>query len=254
MMDESDAIRKVSEKWGFGMAPPKAKIHLDRIAACDLCLEILCSRSLWRSEDQTLQSLSTVKGLFNRIVREDQWDWFTVSAQLGYPSRQLSRVIVSEIALLRRAIVNKDHVNFTRTRDRLCHMPTRVCLSIFLGKASIYTKPGAGWIYVLSTREFRDLLKIGMTTRGVEYRAREINRATGVAIPFGVRRCWLVSDPTRAERIIHRRLHKFRLRDDREFFRVSFIEAAQIIDAVMREESLELETLATWLSNVAGQQ
>ncbi len=239
MIDESNAIRKVSEKWGFGMAPPKTNIHMDRIAACNLCLEILCSRTLRESEPQTLQSLSTVKGLFNRIVREDQWDWFTVSAQLGYPSRQLSRVIANEIALLRSAIANNNHVTFNRTCARLCRIPTRVCLSRFLGKASVYRKPGAGWIYVLSTRELRDLLKIGMTTRGVEHRAREINRATGVAIPFGVRRCWLVSDPTKAERIIHRRLHRFRLRDDREFFRVSFIEAVQIIDAVMREESLE---------------
>jgi len=56
---------------------------------------------------------------------------------------------------------------------------------------------------VLSTREQPDFLKIGMTTRTVEERVREINTATGVLIPFGVRRCWRVMDPSRSEKLIH---------------------------------------------------
>lgn len=243
MIDQSNEIRRVSEKWGFGMAPPKAKTQRERISACELCLQILCSRSLWKSDERTLQYLSTVKGMFNRVVRQDQWDWFTVYAQLGYPSHRLSRAIANEIALLRSTIKDSDPAAFGRTRARLCCIPTRVCLSVFVGKDSVCTGHGGGWLYVLSTRELRDLLKIGITTRSLEQRVREINRATGVAIPFGVRRCWRVSNPLRAERTIHRRLQRYRLRVDREFFRASFKEATEIIDAAMYEESLEVRTL-----------
>jgi hypothetical protein len=40
--------------------------------------------------DTYADSLSEVKGLFNRIHRQDQWDWFTVFEQLGCPGRKKS--------------------------------------------------------------------------------------------------------------------------------------------------------------------
>ena len=77
----------------------------------------------------------------------------------------------------------------------------------------------------------------------MEQRAQEINRATGVALPFGVRRCWRVSDPAKAVKQVHQALHKFHLRDDSEFFRVSFHVAVKHIDAVIHGSSLEIRTL-----------
>lgn len=114
---------------------------------------------------------------------------------------------------------------------------------MFGGKARIVEEPGAGWVYILSTREHPDLLKIGMTTRTVEQRVSEINGATGVAIPFGVRRCWRVSDPQKAERLIHTTLAEHRLRNDREFFRVRYADAAKILDNEIRLSGLEIRTL-----------
>ena len=101
-------------------------------------------------------------------------------------------------------------------------LPTRRYLAVFLGLARIIDEMDAGWIYILSTRELNDLLKIGMTMRTVEARAQEINSATGVAVPFGARRCWRVSDPHRAEKIVHTALAAYRIRTDREFFRTDF--------------------------------
>src|ERR1700722_15209219 len=57
-----------------------------------------------KASEEVLAHLSIAKGLFNRIVREDQWDWFTVSAQLGYPSRGLAHSIAFELSTLRSAI------------------------------------------------------------------------------------------------------------------------------------------------------
>ena len=125
----------------------------------------------------------------------------------------------------------------------LRRLPCRPCLRVLLGTARIAEEEGAGWVYLLSTRELPDLLKIGMTMRTVEERLREVNGATGVAFPFGVRRCWRVCDPAAAERLIHQSLAAHRVRADREFFRASYRDAARIIDATLRETDLELCTL-----------
>ena len=225
------------------MAPPKPVTQSDRIAACRHLLAVLSSRHLPNSDERCLHLLSTTKGLFNRVVREDQWDWFTVCGQLGYPSRRLSMDISDGIRSLRSAIKEQNRVAFDRAHTKLCRLPTRACICVLLGTASVPDEPDAGWIYVLSTRELPDLLKIGMTTRTVEQRAREINNATGVAIPFGVRRCWRVSDPSRAERLVHSVLQRYRIREDREFFRVSFGVAAQSIEAEIGDGYLELRTV-----------
>ena len=195
-------------------------------------------------EAGNLESLSIVKGMFNRVVREDQWDWFTVSRQLGYPPRRVSRSIGHDLGLLRKAITISDDEEIVRTCTRLNGAGTSDFLSVFLGELNWSTESNCGWIYVLSTRELPDLLKIGMTTRDVVQRAREINGATGVAVPFGVRRCWHVVNPREAERAVHRRLMRYRVRDDREFFRISFKVAAECIDAAINEGCFERKILS----------
>ena len=216
--------------------------HLRQLA-CKSVLDVLSSVDLPSPNTSTLESLSTVKGLFNRVVREDQWDWFSVSGQLGYPSRRISRVISGEINHLRIAIKTQDSPSFRNSRTNLCRLPTRQCLSIFLGRAFLADYPDSGWIYVLSTREIPKLLKIGMTTRTVEERAREISSSTGVVIPFGVRRCWRVSKPQQAESEIHKSLGVYRVRSDREFFQISIGNAAKVIDSIVRDQGFELRTL-----------
>jgi hypothetical protein len=169
--------------------------------------------------------------------------WFTVAGQLGYPSPRVAAVIASELSELRSAIKVSDDHAFATARTNLLRLPLRRCLSVFLRQANIADEPGGGWVYILSTREIPDLLKIGMTTRTVEERAREINSSTGVAIPFGVRRCWRVSDPARAESTVHGALAEYRIRGDREFFRIEFREAARSLEAVLRHSGLVLRTL-----------
>lgn len=46
---------------------------------------------------------------------------------------------------------------------------------------------GTGYLYLLSTRDRPRHLKIGFTEADVVERVRQINRATGIVIPFGVR-------------------------------------------------------------------
>lgn len=210
------------------------------MAACAVVLDLLGSPGRPEATNETLDALSVVKGLFTRIVREDQWDWFTVSRQLGYPSRRISGVISQAVGSLRSTLVKGDIEGFGVIRNQLMRLPVRRCLSIFLGRLTIANVDGVGWVYVLSSRELPDLLKIGMTTRTVEQRSQEINSATGVAIPFGVRRCWRVVDPHRSERLVHAALAGHRLRGDREFFRIAFgLAAARVEDVLVANDLLK---------------
>jgi hypothetical protein len=234
---------EINEKWGFGMAPPKPRMQNTRLAACDAVLKALNSREYLSSDRTFLENISLVKGLFNRVAREDQWDWFTVAGQFGYPSGGLSGKIAEDLSNLRSAIRDGDNASLDVAYLSLSRLPTRLCLSSFIGKVRIRDEEGAGWIYILSTRELRDLLKIGMTTRTVELRANEINAATGVVIPFGVRRCWRVLNPSLVEKIVHAGLARYRVRNDREFFRLDLYEAAKITHEVISGTGLEVRTL-----------
>ena len=238
-----EATPEVSQKWGFGMAPPKDKTQALRVAACRDIVRLLISGEFPRADTSLLEAISEVKGLFNRIVRQDQWDWFTVHSQLGFPQSHISKLIARELTNLRTAVKQSDKGAFSDAHFNLRRLPARTCLAIFLGQAKLVDNPNHGWVYVLSTRETSKLLKIGMTTRTVQERVHEINSATGVAIPFGVRRCWRVSDPAYAEKKVHQALNHVRVRDDREFFRISYRDATSLIQQTISERKLGVLTL-----------
>ena len=234
---------EVFEKWGFVMAPPKRATQISRELWARTVIKAIVepAASPWPTEVH--EAISGAKGMFMRIFRMDQWDWFTVYCQLGHPSRGLAKAIGEALADMRIAARDDDVNGLRQAQKRLSEMPARRCLRFFLGELVVPEEPNAGWIYVLSTREMPDLLKIGMTTRTVLERVREINNATGVAIPFGVRRCWRVSDPRQSEKLLHEILDSSRLRADREFFRADFLEVERRIQEALDGAGLELRTL-----------
>jgi hypothetical protein len=215
--------------WGFGMSPPKPDTQMKREVAVRSVLELLEAGDAGDSE-QFAEELSAVKGLFTRSVEQDQWDWFTVWSQLGRPSRgvahQVSRRLGEMARAARRGEPLEGLLKDARTSGAIRH------LRFFL-EGPPPLPPDVGFVYVLSTREQPQLLKIGFTNRTVEERVREINRATGVAVPFGVRGVWTVRGARDLERQLHERFAPYRLRNDREFFELPFEQASrEILDLV----------------------
>jgi hypothetical protein len=149
------------------------------------------------------------------------------------------------LANLRIAMKQNDELALSDIRVGTGRLPLAKCLRLFVGELALSDESNAGWLYNLATREMSSYLKIGMTTRSVEERVREINSATGVLVPFGIWRCWRVSDPPRAEKLAHSALGEFRVRGDREFFAVDVAEAGKIISAVLTDNGLLLRTLAS---------
>jgi hypothetical protein len=90
-----------------------------------------------------------------------------------------------------------------------------------------------GYLYCLSNPSIPNLLKIGMTTRTPEERAKELF-TTGVATPFNIEFSRKVSNPGQKEKDIHKILENYRI-PSREFFDISVNEAIRVIDTYLSE-------------------
>lgn len=85
-----------------------------------------------------------------------------------------------------------------------------------------------GWLYLLTNPAMPGLVKIGMTTRSPEERALEL-ASTGVPMPFHVAAAWAVDDVRAAERDAHAALARYRVSDQREWFRLSVPAAIKVL-------------------------
>ena len=227
--------KRIHVKWGFGMAPVKPGVNLKRNAWVK-CLVRLINKG--RIEENTLESISEVKGMFNRIVKEDQWDWFTVFVDLGYPSRSRCRNIVSLLGNIRKAVKNEQEDELLNLLNILKKRGIKRYLNSFLRGDD--REKGTDKIYILSTRESPQILKIGFTTRSIVERVNEINSVTGVLIPYAARALWAVKDGRQAEKEIHDAFSEYRVRSDREFFEMDFSHAVEKINQILRLRTGEI--------------
>lgn len=88
-----------------------------------------------------------------------------------------------------------------------------------------------GYVYAMINPSYKDLVKIGKTTKDPEERAKELSSATGVATPFIVVYKRFFNNCTIAEKQVHTILTEqgCRVNDSREFFSVSIPDAINII-------------------------
>ena len=236
-MDAQEPRRtRIAQKWGFGMAPVKLATQAERQTAARTVLGLSV---LTGATNTALAALPIVKGLFSRAHRQDQWDWFTVWSQLGRPGGLQSRRAADALGQARRALVEANRPEAAEQVARFRHAGGTECLRHFLGEA-VPQPADAGHLYILSSREQPRMLKIGFTTRSVESRVKEINAATGVLVPFGVRAVWVVDNPRDVEAQVHQLLADHRVRADREFFDLDFYDACRIIRGFLDAGGLEL--------------
>lgn len=109
-----------------------------------------------------------------------------------------------------------------------------------------------GYVYILISPAFPDLLKIGMTTRTPEERAKELSKGTGLPASFVVAYSEFVNNCSLAESLIHQKLVKHRYMQNREFFKLSLKDAIRTIEDILRSSGLvydiERELREWWFS------
>lgn len=212
-------------KWGFGMAPLKPSTESKNRAALSIVQAFVVGNSYINFETLP-DNISWVKGIFNRVIQQDQWDWFTVNMYLDYPPLHDLLMIVNGLQNLRKAILTRDPALGKAGLLQLNN-------SHFLRYCNSYLHfdiTPEEYLYILSRREEKEILKIGMTSRNVQTRVNEINSATGVLYPYSVRKVFKVKNAKKVEKEIHILLDKCRIRPDREFFKIEYSLACSIID------------------------
>ena len=158
------------KKWGFGMAPLKPSTAQSNNNSILAVMNLVKGEGIANPKSIN-EDISRVKGIFNRVIKQDQWDWFTVNMHLDYPTNRDLSGIVSSLTLLRKAITNKDDILGQDALKRLLHFNFLTYCDNYLS-FSLNSKTDSEYLYILSRREEREILKIGMTTRNVKKRGR----------------------------------------------------------------------------------
>ena len=216
------------------MAPISSRMRRRYDAAVQSALDFLYDNTV--PESVLLDDVSEVKGMFNRCIRQDQWDWFSVLEEFGNPAREDMVRIADGLLLLRRSLATKDDRGMQSSKRQLVSSNLCLYLNNYQGALNLFDKSSdSGWIYILSRREQDTILKIGMTRRSVGERVAEINSATGVLFPLSARRVFRAKYAENTEREIHRMLAQHRIRPDREFFEMQFSEAVGAIEEYLEK-------------------
>ncbi len=105
------------------------------------------------------------------------------------------------------------------------------------------------YVYILINEAMPGLIKIGRTTTSVKQRISELNSPAGIPLPFTCYYAARVEDSVKVEKKLHDAIGDHRIRERREFFRLSphraqaALELAALEDVTPREEIIdELET------------
>ena len=107
-----------------------------------------------------LDDISELKGMFNRCLRQDQWDWFSVFTEFGEPSHKHLREIVHNLQTLRRSIITDDQESIESAKQQLIDNNLLLYLHNYQEDInSSSDSDDAGWVYILSTRE-QPMMKI----------------------------------------------------------------------------------------------
>ena len=102
-------------------------------------------------------------------------------------------------------------------------------------------------VYILTNEAMPGIIKIGWTDKSVEERMKELDR-TATPLPFTCYYAKRVDEPTFVESRLHQAFDEFRIRDNREFFRMSpdqakaALEIASGEDVTPKEDVVENES------------
>lgn len=250
-IDSDDSMKKV-HKWGFGMSPLSDTMRARYSRAVNAIICFL--RDQTDASDLGLDAISELKGMFNRSLRKDQWDWFTVFERLGCPPRNDMQYFVRKLAELRKSLGDDESEVTHALKDDLANSTILHYLDQWQSERPATRNRQSGWLYVLSTKDEPDILKIGMTTRTVSERVKEINSATGVLYPYSARAVYRVRDARAAERRVFKLLSDYRVRQDREFFEIAFPLAARMIERELSSENAlkRKRGIITWFDSGRG--
>lgn len=106
-------------------------------------------------------------------------------------------------------------------------------------------KMSEGWVYILSNASMKGMVKIGFSTAGADFRAKDLF-TTGVPTPFKIQYEVRVLNCKELEKLVHQRLKKYRVAANREFFKIDVPAAISLVQECVgargRDEEVRFKT------------
>jgi TPR repeat protein len=99
------------------------------------------------------------------------------------------------------------------------------------------SQKGTGWVYILSNKTFPNLVKIGMTTKTPEERAKGLDN-TGLPYRYVVEYKIRVNNHHKLEQAVHRDMKYYREDKGKEFFRCTVEDAIKSINKIISNDTL----------------
>lgn len=186
---------------GYGFIPVAAQQWDLRISAIQGVMNMLETGQMPDANDEeSIKKLKIVKGMFLAIVVGDQWDWFTTSRMLGFPSSDLSRQMSLRFHRMIDAIGVGSDSYFEKCVDYLKKNFAREMLGSYLDVACDSQHPveEEGWAYILWSSSRPDELFIGANGGQIDEVTRQLRIDHPDSDPYGVMGAWLVHDPVAA--------------------------------------------------------
>ena len=144
------------KKWGFGAAPFKYATDINNRKALIALQRYMLNES--DSNASLPDAISHVKGMFNRILKQDQWDWFTTNMYFDYPNLKEIQGYIGAFTDLRKALVTSNTAEESRLRSRLLASNLITYIDNYLNYDPS-NDAGDEFVYILSRKEEKELLK-----------------------------------------------------------------------------------------------
>lgn len=230
-----DKMMKKIKSVHFGISPLKAKTEYANREAVYQVRQYLTNQ-ITTVEDIKLE-ISIVKGLFNRILRQDQWDWFIINTYFDYPYINDLAFIANHLNRLRISIRDNKTEEIDRVKKALWLSRCITYLDNYLGY-----KPGLGtdtdYIFILTCSQTKDVLIIERGIREVQSKIKQANSGRDDGYEFFAYKGYKVKDSVLAEQLIYKELEQYRMTEDSGLFKVYCSQASKIIDTCLKENKL----------------
>jgi hypothetical protein len=105
------------------------------------------------------------------------------------------------------------------------------------------------YIYIFSNSQYPEIVKVGKTNIHPEVRAKQLSSQTGSVGKWQAEWYMVVPDAEIAEKTAHYLLKEFREDPKKEFFKISILKAAGIIEKKL-VEFFEIKKTEIWKGNV----
>jgi hypothetical protein len=97
----------------FGFEPISDRMRPRYLLSINSLMQLFLPQTSQPPLSETLDALSEAKGIFNRCVKQDQWDWFDVYSGLGRPSWGDLRRAVQIVSSIRKTLLEDQQNGIT---------------------------------------------------------------------------------------------------------------------------------------------